>query len=47
MDLLFSINKQGFLLFGPYLPMQSGYYHLILREEGGVKNATWVDVASH
>jgi len=44
---LVSDGKQGFLLFGPYRPLNAGRYRLVVRGEGTVTDTAWVDVVSH
>jgi len=43
---LVSDGKQGFLLFGPYRPLNASRYRLVVRGEGTVTDTAWVDVAS-
>jgi hypothetical protein len=43
---LHSDGKPGFLLFGPYRPLNAGGYRLIVRGEGTVTDTAWVDVVS-
>ena len=45
-DQLVSDGKQGFLLFGPYRPLNAGHYRLVVRGEGTVTDTAWVDVVS-
>lgn len=43
---LISEGERGFLLSGPYLPLEAGVYRLVVRGEGTVTDAAWVDVVS-
>ena len=43
---LVSDGKQGFLLFGPYQPLNAGRYRLVVLGEGTVTDTAWVDVVS-
>ena len=43
---LVSDGRRGFLLFGPYQPMNAGRYHLVVWGKGTVTDTAWVDVVS-
>ena len=41
-----SDGRPGFLVFGPYIPMKAGTYHLIVKGYAFISNSAWVDVVS-
>jgi len=43
---LVSDGRRGFLLFGPYQPLDAGRYRLVVYGEGSVVDTAWVDVVS-
>jgi hypothetical protein len=45
-DSITSTGKSGFLLFGPYIPMDAGQYRFILKGKGPSVNNAWADIVS-
>lgn len=41
-----SDNQDGYIVFGPYVPMESGRYKLIVNGSAEVKASAWVDIVS-
>ncbi|MBA4741435.1 MAG: hypothetical protein H2060_01845 [Azoarcus sp.] len=44
---LHSTGREGFMLFGPYQPMNAGTYSLVVRGEVETADGSWIDVASN
>ncbi|MGZ8184076.1 MAG: hypothetical protein ACXWT1_19185 [Methylobacter sp.] len=45
-DRLYSDGRKGFLIFGPFQPIDAGHYQLIVRGSASTTASAWIDVVS-